>query len=294
MPAFFFGTYTSTVVLNNPGTQNPATVGTSGFINVNSTAAYTPGILGTNSFPWTLTNNGTVQSVGSLGIGVSFTSGGTVTNAPVQTFSTAGPGPIVGGVILGTERGVWINGAAGSVNNSGTISQIGSPAAVLIPDGVFLSFGGTVNNTGTISSQSPSGHGVDLGAIGPGTLTNSGTISAVVGVSAGAGGAITNNNIGSIQASSIGIQVSGTTGAAVANFGTVRAVGTNAFPNGILTQPNGSTVTNSGTVFVGAFGGGANGISLNGGGVVNNSGLINAAYGQTKMASSARSSPARR
>jgi hypothetical protein len=86
MPVFISGYRTTTYTLNNPGTQNPATVTQFGTINVNSTAANYPGILGTNSFPWTLTNNGTVQSVGNLGIGVNFQAGGSS-----ATFRSSAP-----------------------------------------------------------------------------------------------------------------------------------------------------------------------------------------------------------
>jgi len=161
MPYTFNGYRNTTLVLNN-GTQNPATIGTSGTINVNSTLSSTAGILGTAGIAWTVTNNGTVQSIGSFGTGIDLRSGGTITNAPAPSFGTAGPGPLVGGIIRGTGEGIDISGAAGSLSNSGTIQQIGTAGS----NGVYLRAGGTISNTGTISAQATISNGVQLGAVG--------------------------------------------------------------------------------------------------------------------------------
>src|SRR6185312_6143854 len=61
MPITLTGTYTATVVLSNPATQNPATIAATGLIDVNSTTAEAVGILGNSGTAWTVTNQGTVE-----------------------------------------------------------------------------------------------------------------------------------------------------------------------------------------------------------------------------------------
>jgi hypothetical protein len=100
---YYTGTYGSTITLR--AIYNPATVGATGFVNVNNPTASVAGVLGTAGSTWTLVNKGTIQSVGNLGNGVVLQSGGTVTNT--------------GGLIQGTGQGVQILGAAGTINNSG-------------------------------------------------------------------------------------------------------------------------------------------------------------------------------
>jgi hypothetical protein len=349
MPAFFSGYYNTTRVLNNPTAQNPATVTQFGTINIGATAAAgTPGISGTSgtagAFAWTLTNNGTIQSTPSAGVGVNLQFGGSVTNT---TFvGTAAYPPAL---IAATGVAVQITGGAGTVSNSATISQTGAGGGAPLTAGVFLGSGGRVSNTGTISSQATNGSGINLGngsvtvvngvsgsnvglisgfndgilgnlgasastitnygriqstnAIGvqlisAGTVSNFGTITTAQTSSAGAavqlsgGSSLTNNTGGLIQGGATGLSVNGTLLASVANFGTVRAVGTNTFASGIAANPSGSTVTNAGTVFVGAFGNNATGIRLNNGGTAINSGVVNAAYGQNEIGVSSFSSVA--
>src|SRR5260370_6727601 len=97
------GTYTTTQVLSNPATDNPATVTSTGVIDVNSATA-SPGIFGNSGFAWTLTNLGTVESIGQ-GIGVNLQSGGLVTNG--ANGSTAS-------YIRGTGGGSSINANPGT------------------------------------------------------------------------------------------------------------------------------------------------------------------------------------
>ncbi len=93
MAGTFSGYYNLTYTL----TVNPTTVTSSGTIDVNSTSASAAGILGPTGTAWTLINQGTVESLGSLGIGVDLLSGGLVTNG------TSGS---TGGYISGTGEGV--------------------------------------------------------------------------------------------------------------------------------------------------------------------------------------------
>ena len=216
MPYTFSGYRNTTLVLNNPGAQNPATVTQFGTINVNSTAAYTPGVLGTNGFPWTLTNNGTIQSVGNLGIGVNFQAGGSISNVPV--VGTAG---LTGGVIIGTGNAVQITGAAGTVNNSGTISHSGVAQA----NGIFLGAGGTISNTGTISASGSFSSAINLGN-GPGNVLNNAT-----GLISAVGIAI---STGSVGGSSV-----------VTNYGTIRSTGFGNYP--AIQLRSGGAITNGTT-----------------------------------------------
>src|SRR5579863_810686 len=127
MPSTTFrGTYTTTQVLSGPpATYNPVTVAATGLIEVNSTSAYTVGIDGANGFPWTLTNLGTVESIGSLGLGIELSAGGIVTNGPFGATAA---------LIQGSAIGVEINSSAGTVVNYGTIvsTQTNANGAVVL------------------------------------------------------------------------------------------------------------------------------------------------------------------
>src|SRR5260221_7247758 len=164
----YSGTYTTPITLRS--IYNPATVTGTGVINVNTPVSFTPGILGSAGAPspWTLTNSGTVQSIGNLGLGVDLLSAGTVTNS--------------GGLIQGTGGGVQIQGAVGTVANYGTIKGTGTAS-----DGVRLMSGGLVRNvqSGTsVGFIQGSVNGVEIdGAIG--SVTNSGSISGGVYLTAG-------------------------------------------------------------------------------------------------------------
>src|SRR2546428_8952450 len=78
--ATFSGTTTSTIVLGNPPAQNPLTVTSTGLVDVNSASAGAVGILGGGGFAWTISNFGTVESIGSLGVGIYLGAGGGVTH----------------------------------------------------------------------------------------------------------------------------------------------------------------------------------------------------------------------
>ena len=99
------GTYGSTVSLTDPGTQNPATVSSTGVIAVASPDAFSAGLLGVAGFAWTIANFGVVQSTGSYGIGISLESGGVITNGAAG--STAG---YIGGRAIGQLSGSTVLG----------------------------------------------------------------------------------------------------------------------------------------------------------------------------------------
>lgn len=145
-------TYTHTVILSNPTTQNPFTVASNGLVSV----SLGDGILGTAGFAWTLSNFGTIEASAAAGDGIDLTAGGLVING--QSGSS-------GGFVSGNANGVLL-GATATVVNYGTITGR--------YDGIDLSAGGTITNNGTING------GVGAYSRG-GTIVNSGTIGGTIG-----------------------------------------------------------------------------------------------------------------
>src|SRR5439155_16149044 len=171
---------------------------------------------GTSGVAWTITNLGTVESIGVQGIGISLASGGFVTNG--QSGSTAG-------YIAGTRFGIQIKGASGRIVNYGTIRGLAGG------ESVYLLNGGTVTNAGTLIGR----YGVGFtGAPGSSRIAfNFGLIDAY-----GSGFALVTGvaladplvNTGTILATNTG----GTTGAVgvlgytLVNSGTISATGSGA------------------------------------------------------------------
>ena len=131
----------------------------------------------------TLTNSGTVSGPGD---GVDSTTGGATVNNQVNALIQGGTGDAIhfndGGTVVNNGRiqsnpnafaGVFVDGLAGSVTNSGSIS--GNSA------GIFLNAGGTVSNLagGTITGNHNDGVFVNNATA---TVTNSGTITGPDGV----------------------------------------------------------------------------------------------------------------
>lgn len=148
---------------------------------------------------WTLTNNGTVSADF---YGVHFGLGGTITNAgDIDTQAAMQPG----------LTAIQIDGAFGSVTNSGTITGGNSR-------GIEMTQGGVVVNQST-GSIDAFGGGVKISG-SAGTVTNDGTISSSTfnGVWLGAGGTVTNS--GQIHAGAAAIHTEGGPGM-VTNSGTL-------------------------------------------------------------------------
>ena len=133
MPKIFSSTVTTTQTLSNSATDNPATVTSTGVIDVNSATSYAAGILGISGFAWTITNLGTVESTGSQGLGIDLLSGGIVTNGSA-------------GLIVGRDVGIDMSGGSGTVSNRGSVSAVNF--------GIYIIGGiGTVSNLGTVSAS---------------------------------------------------------------------------------------------------------------------------------------------
>ena len=262
-----------------------------------TTGSGTNAIYGGTAATWTITNAGAVSS--SAGDGIVLEDGGSVTNNSTGTIKgdqygivfNAGPGSVTnsgsissalgvdsvivdfgdggsltnlaGGTITGGN--VFINGAVGTVTNSGIIATDSE-------DGVELAAGGSVTNNagGSISNTDAAGVGVFI-EVASGMVTNAGSISAVGGngVLLLEGGSVSNAASGSITGQGAGIFVKNQAGT-VTNAGNISAT-TGTESAGIYLQNNGMiTNTSTGTITGGNYGAFIEG----GGGTVTNFGSI--------------------
>jgi Ca2+-binding RTX toxin-like protein len=204
--------YTSTYFLSSPGTENPVTVTSTGRIVVNSSTANTTGIFGPGGFAWTLTNLGTVESIGSLGAGIQLSSGGSITN---------GASGATAALIDGTNQGISIIGGAGTVHNFGRITTTGSQGI-----SVGLRDGGTVTNSGTISATGSNSTAIYLNA---GSINNTGRISGNatgVDITAGAGIVFNSGSISETSGTSGNNDLFGINFFGASNRGTITNLGT--------------------------------------------------------------------
>ena len=135
-----------------------------------------------------IVNSGTISGYGgSSGYGVDFEDGGTITNASTGTIS-------------GGEDAIFVYSAAGTINNSGTITSS-------FDDGVGLFAGGSVvNNAGGII-KTPTSGGFGPAAIyipsGSASVVNRGTISGQYGVYYAVAGSV--ENAGTISGTSYAV-----------------------------------------------------------------------------------------
>jgi hypothetical protein len=252
--------------------DNPLVITSTGAVTTTSSGANA--IYGGTAAAWTITNSGVVSS--SAGDGIVLEDGGSVTNNSTGTIKgdqygivfNAGPGSVTnsgsissalgadsvavdlgdggsitnlaGGTITGGN--VFINGAVGTITNSGIIATDSE-------DGVELAAGGSVTNNagGSISNTDAAGVGVFI-EVASGMVTNAGSISAIGGdgVLLLEGGSVSNGASGSITGQPAGIFIKNQTGT-VTNAGQIS--GTGAQGTGVYLQNNG-ILTNASTGIV--------------------------------------------
>ncbi len=254
-------------------TDNPTTVTGTGTIAVNSTAAFTGALVGNGGYAWTISNFGTLESLGSQGFGINLLDGGFIANG------AAGVG---GALIEGTGFGIQISGtgaASGTVTNYGTIAGIshsGNATGI-----VFNAVPGMVNNGGTIFAGATGGNATGIFFTSGGVVSNTGLIDAAYGANdagvSGANGSVTVSNSGTIEGlGSNGFGISQRSGGVVTNG---QRHSTSALieggNTGIYVTGSAGTVTNFGTIFS-AVTAGTNGIAIyfKQGGLITNYGLI--------------------
>ena len=195
---------------------------------------------------WTVTNDGTID--GGANIGVDLEAGGSITNA-------------AGALIAGYD-GAVIQGAAGTLVNSGTIYAELNGAAVA------MTHGGDVTNLA--GGQINGGDGV-LITTNAGTITNDGTIVADAedaAVDLGAGGSVINQADG-VLTGKWGISIQGSTTGSVSNSGVITGGSqSGVFLTGgtVINTASGQISGNWGVVFSGAAG------TLTTAGVISNAG----------------------
>jgi hypothetical protein len=213
----------------------------------------------------TVTNSGSISASGTGGAGIDLADGGSVTNN-------------LTGSVSGNSFGVFVNGAVGTVTNTGSITSVKY-------GGVELVKGGSVTNSAGASIKGGS-NGVYAGTGASGIVTNSGSINAAnasgAGVDLAGGGSITNNSGGSISGGAFGVFTSGALGT-LSNSGSIsgsHGVGleaggsvTNAASAsisgqvaGIFAQGGAATLSNAGSISATA----GTGADIEGGGSITN------------------------
>lgn len=168
----------TTLGITLTSTDNPVTITSSGTINA---AAGTYALLGPAG-TYSVTNYGLVSDTAASGIGIGLLAGGTVTNSAATA------------AIVGMTYGIKVAGAAGAVNNFGTINVKGGSNG-RYASAIKLAAGGSVTNQtgGIISGGTTNAFGVS--AVTSATVTNAGTITAAAGIMLDAGGSVNNQFI---------------------------------------------------------------------------------------------------
>ncbi|HEX4504585.1 MAG TPA: Hint domain-containing protein [Alphaproteobacteria bacterium] len=228
------GTYAHGITLSSDSFASPVTVTGTASVVGQTTGIYA----GTD---WTVVNQGTIATDGTFtGVGVALQDGGAVTNTS-------------GGYILGLGTGVRITGAAGAVDNAGSISALNRY-------GVELDSGTIDNHANARIAGYRSAIAFDSG---PGTVSNSGTLEATApggrAVLMYTGGTITNDAGGLISAGASGLLIGGdapTQTSLVDNAGTIIGasnVGVRISGHGVLTNElSGEIAGNQGVVLFGS------------------------------------------
>ncbi len=193
-----------------------------------------------NGLVGTVTNSGSI--VATVDDGVGLFNGGDVKNLAGGSIKS-GPGfaPDF------SAAGVFIDGASGTVENSGSIEGT--------KNGALLTFGGSVTNSSGASISGGVTAGVFFGARAggeAGTLDNAGSISGGgTGADLEAGGLVTNAAGGLISGTGFGVFVGGAAGTVV-NAGTLAG---GAYALKFAGGGTNTLVVEPGAVFAGAVGG---------------------------------------
>ena len=189
-----------------------------------------------------IVNFGTIANTSTgTGMGVFALGSATVSNGSATDTSAS---------ISGYYSGVRISGTAASVVNFGKIS-----ASSTLGSGVYLRAGGSVTNGGATDTVASIG-GVEFGILiahAPGTVVNFGTVAGTGtvfarGIVLSAGGSVINGSNSDKSAYIVsdnrsGVYFGGTVAGTLANFGTIRALGSIGKASAVSMLPGG-TVTN--------------------------------------------------
>lgn len=256
------GSYTASITLSNPATQNPSTVSSTGHINATSGSA----LYGANTAAWSIYNFGTLVGPAR---GIFLTAGGVISNAAT-------------GLISGGYRGIDITGAAGTVTNAGSIAgnmlqgvRLTRGGSVTNASGGNISGGGTyaaiyIIRGGTVSNAAGATITGPVQIVGAtGTVSNAGSITAAgssaIAVQLSAGGSVTNTAGGVINGGSFGIYLAAGT---VTNFGSI-AGGVSLHGAGTITNAAGAVIVGGSRYSTNYYG-----VTLSNGGSIANAGSI--------------------
>ncbi len=207
------------------------------------------------------------QSLTVTGTGSIVTAGSrAVLGAGNNTITVNAPTVTGGGAIEGAARGIDINNAPGTIDNSGLINGTSTTSI-----GVDLGAGGSVTNRTGASISGGSTAVLGAGTSATVTVVNDGQISGGTGDGVSLQGGGTVGNTGNITGtlSAIRIQNGASAGNTVTNSGTLQSA-TTGFDSAVQFNGVGGSVDNQAGGVISAAGG----INIGGAGVVQNSGQI--------------------
>jgi hypothetical protein len=199
--------------------NNPLTITSAG--SVKATASGADAIDGGSGVAWSINNSGTVASSQRYGISLHGAGSSIVNSGSISGYSGAGgygleldAGGTVTNTITGGEDGIIVNGAAGTINNSGQIVST-------FDDGASLFGGGSVINNAGAVIKAPTSGGYGPAAVyipaGSANVVNGGSMSGQYGVYLGVAGTVYNN--GTISGSSSAVDFAASSSANLLQVG---------------------------------------------------------------------------